>query len=97
MKAAVFTFDLNAWETACATATGCTFDKTLYVPYAFGFLWEEGTTECTEDGPYIMTKPGSTLPFEGLYWNNGGGSADKVSLYYGVDYDSSAYLFSYEG
>ena len=62
MKAAVFTFDLDAWETACATVTGCTFDKTLYVPYAFGFLWQEGgVTACgtayRPDGPYILTYP----------------------------------------
>ena len=72
MKAGIFSFDLDAFETACATATGCTFDKTAYVPYAFGFLWQEGTTKCSSDGPYIMKKPGSSyLPFEGFYWNHG--------------------------
>ena len=66
MKAAVFSFDRDVWATACATVTGCTFDKTLYVPYAFGFLWKEGgVTPCSDasDGPYIMTKTGNTLPF----------------------------------
>jgi hypothetical protein len=46
-KAGVFSFDLDVWATACATATDCTFDKTAYVPYAFGFLWQEGATECS--------------------------------------------------
>ena len=66
MKAAVFSFDLDAWETACATVTGCNFDKTQYVQYAFGFLWQDGPNMCAGNGngPYIMTKPGGrTLPF----------------------------------
>ena len=93
MKVAVFSFDLDAWETRCATVTGCTFDKTLYVPYAFGFLWKQGgVTPCSGDGPYIMTKPGSTLPFEGLYWSNG--SNYYVSIYYNVTYNSTTYVFA---
>ena len=40
MKTAVFSFDLDAWATACATVAGCTFDETAYVPYALGFLWK---------------------------------------------------------
>ena len=91
MKAAVFTFDLDAWATACATVTGCTFDKTLYVPNAFGFLWKEGgVTPCSTWGPYIMTKPGSTLPFEGLYWHH---SPNYVTYYYGVTYNDSTKIF----
>ena len=93
MKAAVFSFDRDAWATACATATGCTFDKTLYVPYAFGFLWKEGgVTPCSSssDGPYIMAKPGSTLPFEGLYWNH---NPNLAAVYTGVTYDASTYKF----
>ena len=85
MKAGIFSFDLDAFETACATATGCTFDKTAYVPYAFGFLWQEGTTKCSEDGPYIMVKPGSFWPFEGFYWNHGLDN-EYVTLYNGVTY-----------
>ena len=30
MKAAIFTFDLNAFETACLAGLDCTFDKTVY-------------------------------------------------------------------
>ena len=40
MKTAVFTVDLDAFESACALASDCTFDKAAYVPYAFGFLWQ---------------------------------------------------------
>jgi len=97
MKAAVFTFDLDAWATACATVTDCTFDKTLYVPYAFGFLWKEGgVTPCSNDsdGPYIMTKTGSTLPFEGLYWNH---NPNAVAVYTGVTYNPSTFEFDFEG
>jgi hypothetical protein len=97
MKAAVFTFDLDAWATACATVTDCYFDKTLYKPYAFGFLWKEGgVTPCSNDsdGPYIMTKTGSTLPFEGLYWNH---NPNVAAVYTGVTYDALTKEFDYEG
>jgi hypothetical protein len=90
MKAAVFDFDLDAWATACATVTDCTFDKTAYVPYAFGFLWKEGESPCTTTkgfGPYIMTKPGSTLPFEGLYWVHYYSNSNYVTVYGGVTYN----------
>ena len=94
MKAAIFAFDLDAFETACATATDCTFDKTVYVPYAFGFLWQEGTTKCTRDGPYIMKKPGSSyLPFECFYWNHGL-NHEYVAMYNGVTYDGGSYTFN---
>jgi hypothetical protein len=95
MKAAVFTFDLDAWATACAEVDGdgCTFDKTLYTPYAFGFLWQEGDNKCDDYyAPFIMTKPGSALPFEGLYWKTVYGTA---SIYTGVDYSSETFQFSY--
>jgi hypothetical protein len=36
-KVAVFTFDIYAFETACAAASdACTFTAADYVPYAFG-------------------------------------------------------------
>jgi len=97
MKAAVFSFDRDTWATACATVTGCTFDKTLYVPYAFGFLWKEGgVTPCSSDsdGPYIMTKTGSTLPFEGIYWNH---DPNFVTSYNGITYDASTGYFDFDG
>ena len=96
MKTAVFTFELDAWATACATVAGCTFDETAYEPYAFGFLWKQGgVTACgnSDDGPYILTKPGPparTLPFEGLYWNH---NDDYVSIYSGVTYDATTFEF----
>jgi hypothetical protein len=89
-KAGVFTFDLDAWETACAEVDGCTFDKTAYEPLAFGFLWQQGATECTDDGPYIMNKPGSTLPFEGLYFNHPDDGIEYITLYTGVTYDDAS-------
>ena len=92
MKAAVFAFDLDAFETACATATDCDFDKTLYEPYAFGFLWQEGETKCAGYGPYIMNKPGSTLPFEAIFWDH---DDDVLGLEYDVTYDSSTFYFAY--
>lgn len=92
MKAAVFAFDLDAFETACATATDCDFDKTLYEPYAFGFLWQMGEYECDKRGPYIMTKPGSTLPFEAMYWDH---YEFVCGLEYDITYDSDTFYFSY--
>ena len=89
----VFTFDLDAWATACATATDCTFDKTLYTPYAFGFLWQEGDTKCDSLAPYIMTKPGSSLPFEALYWIS---ENETVGIEHGITYDSVNFYFDYE-
>jgi hypothetical protein len=70
MAAAVFTVDLIAFETACAAADGCTFDKTAYEPLALGFLWVyDGSTCASVNGPYIMNKPdANALPFEGLFW-----------------------------
>ena len=91
MKTSVFSFDLDAWATACATVAGCTFDETAYVQYALGFLWKQGgVTPCTEDGPYIMTKPGRTSPFEGLYWNH---NPNYLTLYYDVTYNDSTFQF----
>ena len=89
MKVAVFSFDLDAWETRCATVTGgCTFEKTYYEPYAVGILWKQlGITACSYNGPYIMTKPGPparTLPFEGLYWRH---NPNAVEVYYNVTYN----------
>lgn len=95
MKTAVFTFDLNAWATACATVAGCTFDETDYVPYALGFLWKQGGVDpCYSDGPYIMNKPESALPFEGLYWNH---DDDFATIYYDVSYDATVNEFDAEG
>ena len=68
MKAAVFTVDLEVFEAACAAATDCTFNQADYLPYAFGFLWQEGEQLCENRGPYILNKTDSTLPFGGLYW-----------------------------
>lgn len=65
MRAAIFTVDLDYFEGLCSLATGCTFDKTLYEPYAFGFLWAKGVGSCT-GGPLIIPPPNSPLPFEGL-------------------------------
>jgi hypothetical protein len=39
-----------------------------------------------------MNKPGSTLPFEGLYFNHYNG--DYVTLYTGVTYDDTSNQFS---
>jgi hypothetical protein len=41
-----------------------------------------------------MTKPESTLPFEGLYWNH---SPNYVTYYYGVNYDDATYVFGIGG
>ena len=93
IKAAVFAFDLGAFETACATASDCVFDKTLYEPHAFGFLWQEGETKCEDVfGPYIMNKPDGTLPFEAIYWNH---YFDICGTLEDVTYDSSTYYFGY--
>jgi hypothetical protein len=92
MKIAVFSFDLDAWGTRCATVTGgCTFEKTYYEPYAVGILWKQlGITACDANGPYIMTKPGpppsSSLPFEGLYWRHGPNAVEV--------YDSVTYVYN---
>lgn len=96
LKAAVFSVDLGAFEEVCATASDCTFDKSAYVPYAFGFLWQEGATACTQDGPLIFDKIGGDLPFSGFYWNN---VPDKyVTKYYGVYYvDATTKYFGYAG
>ena len=98
MKVAVFSFDLDAWETRCATVTGCTFVKTDYEPYAVGILWKQlGITACDANGPYIMTKPGpppsSSLPFEGLYWRH---DPNAVEVYYNVTYGYNSSTFSFE-
>ena len=93
MLAAVFTVDLEMFEAVCAAATDCTFDKAVYVPYAFGFLWQEGAEQCSSSGPYIMTKPGSTLPFEAFYWNS---SSETVGMESGISYDDASHYFYYE-
>jgi hypothetical protein len=93
MAAAVFTVDLTAWETACAAADSCTFDKTAYEPLAFGFLWgDDNIANCDSvNGPYIMNKPdANALPFEGLYWNGG-----VMGFDLGVTYDAATHLFAY--
>ena len=99
MKIAVFTFDLDAWATACATVAGCTFDKTLYEPNALGFLWKTGgVTTCgtSGDAPYILTKPdGRTMPFAGLYWNHG--ISYYAAVYETVTYDDSTFMFDTDG
>ena len=70
IKMGVFTFDLDAWATACATVSACTFDKTLYEPYALGFLWQTGgVTSCSGWGPYIMTKPDGRAIFASLVFS----------------------------
>ena len=70
MVAGVFSFNLEAFETACATAPDCTFDKADYVPYAFGILWNDGGTCSNLYGPYIISSPGGPLPFDGIYCDN---------------------------
>jgi hypothetical protein len=92
MAAAVFTVDLNAFETACAAADGCTFDKTAYEPLALGFLWDDVDSNCSSVfGPYIMNKPdANALPFEGLYWNGG-----HMGFDLGVTYNAATNLFSW--
>lgn len=94
MKAAVFTVDLNAFETACAAADGCTFDKTAYEPLALGFLWDDVDSNCSSVfGPYIMNKPdANALPFEGLYWNDD----DAIGFDVGVTYDAATHYFDYQ-
>ena len=73
--AAVIPFDLDVFETACGTVgQDCYFDRTLYVPYAFGFLFKEGagTVPCYENSAshFIYAKPdGNNLPFEGIEWS----------------------------
>ena len=42
-----------------------------------------------------MTMPGSTLPFEGLYWNHYGGAA-YVGMYTGVTFDVTSYTFDWD-
>ena len=94
MKAGVFSVNLDVFETACAKVTDCTFDKTAYEPYAFGFLFKEGTTKCDSFGPYIMTKTGRTLPFEGFYWNTYYDPQYYTVLYTGVSYSAEFQQFS---
>lgn len=70
MFAGIFTVDLRNYEDLCATVPGCSFDKSAYVPYAFGFSWQLTNPPCNSaDGPYIYSKGGS-LPLKGLSWNN---------------------------
>jgi hypothetical protein len=38
-KVSVFSVDLDAFTTLCASTTGCTFDAADYKPYAFGVLF----------------------------------------------------------
>lgn len=91
MSAAVFSFELEAFETACATASDCTFDKADYVPYAFGFYWQDDGSCDGELGPYIIQAPGGPLPFDGLFWN---GNVDPaaLNLIENVAINSSDYL-----
>ena len=92
----VFSFDLDLWETACATVTGCTFDKTQYVQYAIGFLWTAGTNPAPKPqyaGPYIFTMPNNPLPFEALRWHHG--NPKFVTIMYGVNYDYNSSIFTY--
>ena len=95
MTASLFPFDLDAFETACATATDCTFIKADYVPYAFGILWKEGATKCTQDGPIILFDE-SFIPMKPFYWNHSD-PTDHVGIYTGVTYDGSAERFYFTG
>ena len=45
-KLGIFPVDLDAFETLCNAATGCSFDKTWYTGYAWGIKMDEGVTPC---------------------------------------------------
>lgn len=38
-KVAVFSVDLDAFETLCTSTPGCNFDSSYFTPYAFGMLF----------------------------------------------------------
>jgi len=57
LSAGVFTVDLTAFETLCTAAAtdGCTFDKSQYVPYAFGWHSSGPSATTCDSGPMIAT------------------------------------------